>query len=179
MVDPTFFFNIIVIAITAITLAFSIKIFTINYKPSLAIDKPHVRFTSKKNARIYSPELMYVTGNPACSERNTINTMHVRFSIHNTSQFTLHNIAMKYIYSNKKITEGDFIKQKADPRFSLAPNRNKTITKNHEIDFDGYDNKSHYFAILICVSHHLSKSQIFATLYVNKNHDDEWDECYK
>ena len=179
MVDVSFFVNVAVLVIATVTLSISIRSFRIQYKPSLVIDRPSVTFTSEKNTRTYSPELMYVDGNYACKERNTIDTMHVKFGIHNESNFTVHNIVAKYVYSNKKITKENFIEQEIEPKFSLVSHRGKTIKKNHKITFDEYDSQPHYFAVLICASHHRSKSEGLIIIRINKNDDQILCEHYK
>ena len=89
MVEPEFITTLIILGVAVASVIITLVIYFTGPRPVISVNGANVRFTSKKDTRTYSPELIYVPGNPCCIKRDNIDTMHVSFSICNPSQHIL------------------------------------------------------------------------------------------
>ena len=170
MVELEFIISIIIVAVTAVSLAITFMLYHISTKPALSIDGPGIVCTSRKNTRTYGIDLMYVPGNMSCKTKHEIDTIHVNFTVHNQSQHVLRNIELRYTYSNIQITKKCLLKRSVTEKISLAPNTSKRFSREHDTTFTDYDAKLHYFAVLVSAKHHFSSTRVFSVLHACQEH---------
>ncbi len=170
MIELEFIISIIIVVVTAVSLAITFMLYHISTKPALSIEGPSINCRSKKNTLTYGIDLMYVPGNMSCKTKHEIDTIHVKFTVHNQSQHVLRNIELRYNYSNIQITKKCLLKHSVAKKISLAPNTSMKISREHDTTFTDYDVKSHYFAVLVSAKHHFSSTKVFSVLHACQGH---------